>query len=214
MVASKTPRLDATTLRQRLALLRRGWRRVTVFRGTAYLLALVLTAAALVGAMDWRWHLPDLVRGVALVGTLAGAAVIAYRYLFRPLRTPVDDLSLALRIEDKFPHLNDALASTVEFLDREGRPEGESSALEREAVRRALGRVTGIDFRKIIDTRGLRKAGLGAAHGRGRRGGAGGAAPLGRADRPGPPGRPLWRPRLAAPDADRGGRAPPADRAK
>jgi hypothetical protein len=162
MPASQRPSVDANTLRQRFGWLRRRLRAVSVFRGTSYLLVLVLSVAVLTGVLDWRFHLPDLIRGLVLVGILTAGALSAYRHLLRPLSARADDLSLALRIEDRYPILNDSLASTVEFLDREGRPEGESSALEREAVRRALGRVNSFDFGKIIDTRGLRWAGLGA----------------------------------------------------
>jgi hypothetical protein len=154
---------DAFSLRQRLSALRRHLRAVTLLRGVSYLLVAVLLALIGVGLLDWRWHLPELVRGVALVGTLSTGVLIGYHYLFRPLRTRADDLSLALRIEEKYPALDDCLASTVEFLDRSGRPEGESSVLEREAVRRSLGQASGFDFGQIIDARGLRLACVGAA---------------------------------------------------
>src|SRR5947209_996773 len=97
---------EATPLRRRLAGLRRRLRFVASFRGLSWLLTAVLTTAVLVGMADWRWHLPGLVRAFALTGLLAGGGVILYRFLFRPLSSPSDDLSLALRVEERYPGLN------------------------------------------------------------------------------------------------------------
>ena len=76
-------------------------------------------------------------RGVILTGLLTGAGIIVYRMLVKPLSEPTDDLSLALRVEERFPSLNDALASTMQFLERgdAGGPQGESQSLRRETVR-------------------------------------------------------------------------------
>jgi hypothetical protein len=147
-------------LRQRFAALRRRLRLVTTIRGTGLLLTVLLSAAVVAGLLDWRWHLPALVRAVVLIGTLAGAIVVAYRFLLRPLSAPSDDLSLALRVEEQYPSLNDALASTVQFLERGSQSESSSAALEREAVKRALGRAAGCDFGKVVNKRGLVWAGL------------------------------------------------------
>ena len=116
----------------------------------------------LVGLADWRLHLPGLVRAFALTGLLAGAGVIVYQLLIQPLKAPVDDLSLALRIEERHPTLTDALASTVQFLERDVAPEGESASMRREAVRRTLGKAEGLDFNRVVSTRGLRTAGAAA----------------------------------------------------
>src|SRR6185312_14859478 len=105
--------------------------------------------------IDWHWHLPALVRAVILTATLAGGIVVFYRYLYCPLSAPSDDLSLALRVEEQYPALNDALASTVQFLERGTPPDSSSAVLEREAVKRALGHVVGCDFSKVVNKRGL-----------------------------------------------------------
>jgi hypothetical protein len=160
MPSAKRPVLDETMLRQRLAALRRRLCFVATVRGSGLLLTVLLATAVVAGLLDWRWHLPALVRTVVLVGTLVGGIVVAYRYLFRPLSVPSDDLSLALRIEEEYPSLNDALASTVQFLERGTRAESSSAVLEREAVKRALGRAAGCDFGKVVDKRGLVWAGV------------------------------------------------------
>jgi hypothetical protein len=159
MPSAKPAVLDGAILRQRLAALRRRLRVVATVRGAGFLLTVVLAAAVVAGLLDWRWHLPALVRAIVLVGTLAGGILIAYRYLFRPLSAPSDDLSLALRVEEQYPALNDALASTVQFLERASPAESSSAALERAAVKRALGHVQGCDFAKVVNRRGLVWAG-------------------------------------------------------
>lgn len=149
-------------LRQRLAGLRRRSRFVATFRGAAWLIACALGVVVLAGLLDYRVHLPGLARAFVLTGLLASAGLILYRYLLRPLSVPTDDLSLALRIEERYPLLNDGLASTVQFLQRTP-PSGESASMRGEAVRRTLARIDGLDFNRVVDARGLRAAGVTAA---------------------------------------------------
>src|SRR5262249_3940399 len=44
--------------------------------------------------------------------------------------------------------------------ERDQAPDGESASMRQEAVRRTLARVTGLDFHRVVDTRGVRTAGL------------------------------------------------------
>ena len=155
MSSAKRPVLDGAMLRQRLDALRRRIRLVVTVRGVGFLLTVLLATAVVAGLLDWRWHLPGLVRAVVLVGTLVGSISVAYRYLFRPLSAPSDDLSLALRVEEEYPALNDALDSTVQFLLRGASAPSSSAALEREAIKRALARASGCDFGKVVNKRGL-----------------------------------------------------------
>ncbi|HZT82574.1 MAG TPA: hypothetical protein VFA26_20260, partial [Gemmataceae bacterium] len=154
--------LQPETLRKRLAALRRRLRLVVACRGGGWLLTVLLATTAAVFLLDWSLHLPGLVRAVYLVGMLGGAGFIAYRYLFLPLREKADDLTLALRVEERYPHLNDCLASTVQFLEGPAGP-GDSPAMRRAAVRQALSRAQGCDFARVIDSRGVLAAGLCAA---------------------------------------------------
>ena len=72
-------------LQIRLAALRRRLRMVVTFRGLSWVAALLLLVLALAGLLDWRIHLPDLVRAVLLAATLAAAGYVAWRYLIGPL---------------------------------------------------------------------------------------------------------------------------------
>jgi hypothetical protein len=151
------------TLRQRLAALRRQLRLVATLRGGGWLVAVLFVPMVAAGLLDWRFHLPALVRAVLLIGTLTAAGLVALRQLLRPLSDRSDDLTLALRVEEAFPGFNDALASTVQFLDR-SRPDaaGESESLRNAAIRRTLGRAQGLDFNRVVDRSGLRTAVLSA----------------------------------------------------
>jgi hypothetical protein len=155
MPIMKRPILDGTMLRQRLAALRRRLWVVASVRGIGLLLTVLLATAVVAGLLDWHWHLPALIRAVILVATLVGGIFVFYRYLYRPLSAPNDDLSLALRVEEQYPALNDALASTVQFLERGTPPDSSSGVLEREAIKRALGHAVGCDFGKVVNKRGL-----------------------------------------------------------
>jgi hypothetical protein len=151
-------------LQTRLAVLRRRLRLVVSFRVACWVVTLVLAAGLLAGWLDWRLHLPALVRAAFLAATLAGAGALLIRFLVRPLATRCDDLSLALRVEALYPWLKDALASSVQFLEPPRQAEHLSSAdLRRRTVEATLGQVRELDFAPVVSTRGLRRAGLCAA---------------------------------------------------
>ena len=150
-------------LQSRLSALRRRLRFVVTMRGTCFAAAALLACLLLGGLFDFLLFeradvetLP-LVRAVSLVGTLTITFVIAYRLLIQPLSSRTDDLSLALRVEDQYPILNDALASTVQFLEQHSaeEPSGTSASLRKEAVQRALRLAQGCDFAKAVNPRGL-----------------------------------------------------------
>jgi hypothetical protein len=150
-------------LQSRLAALRRRLRMVVLWRGLTGLFALLVGAVIVGGFLDWYVNLPTLVRALLLVGILGSAGYVGYRFLIEPLLQKCDDLTLALKVEDQHPELNDALASTVQFLQQG--PESEvagSATLRREAVQRALRLAQNCDFGKVIDSRGVYALGLAA----------------------------------------------------
>ncbi len=151
------PGLQQQHLQQRLAAVRRRLRFVTTFRGACWLLVIILGGAAVAGLLDWRFHLPGVIRALLLVATLAGAGVVFYRRLYLPLREQDDDLTLALRIEKLYPGLNDSFASAVQFLESEDAHN--SPAMRREAVSRGLRGVSKCDFSRLVNTRGLWRLG-------------------------------------------------------
>src|SRR5438094_6443433 len=151
-------------LQLRLAGVRRQLRFVVSFRGGCWLLAAVLIMLALAGALDWRLNFPGLVRAILLAVILGAIAGIGFRHLFAPLLAHTDDLTLALRIEERYPVLNDSLASTVEFLQAPADAERTGSRQLREhAVKRGLRQAADCEFTKIVDRRGMSAAGFSLA---------------------------------------------------
>ncbi len=158
VTADPATTVQLTRLRQRLAALRLRLRLVASFRGGGWVVAVLVGTAVLAGLIDWRLHLPAVIRALFLVGGLAVAGALAYRYLLRPLGVRDDDLALALRIERHYPGLNDSLGSTVQFLEQ---PDDHASpAMRKEAVRRGLRGVEKCDFGRVVDRRGLVPANL------------------------------------------------------
>ena len=149
---------DENALRQRLAALRRRIRRTAILRGVSWLVFTTAFLATAAGLLDATVPLPSLARAGLLVGWLVGVGLLTWQFLIRPLSRPRDDLSLALRIEQRFPSLNDALASTVQFLDDPKTASGDSASLRREAVKRALVKAKNCDFNRVVNARGLRTA--------------------------------------------------------
>ncbi len=153
--------VDASVLRRRLAAVRGRLRRVHLVRGLGWTVVALLLPLLVASLLDFRWLLPALVRALFLVGALIGGGLLLLNYLIRPLTAKADDLSLALKIEESYPVLNDCLASTIEFLDRGAdAPAGESEAMRRLALRQTLQKAASCDFFRIIDARGVRLAGL------------------------------------------------------
>src|SRR5262249_42029374 len=128
-------------LLSRLASLRRRVRLLEGWRGVCAFLVLAIGTVVVAGLLDWYLQLPSLVRGTLLVGIVTGLGLIAYRYLVVPLRSRCDSLTLALRIEEEFPDLNDALGSTVQFLTEANDSPGAASsspALRHKAVQQTI----------------------------------------------------------------------------
>ena len=155
-------------LQSRLAALRSRLRLVVTLRGICFAAAALLAGLIIAGLIDSQvyrllgvetW---PLLRAAFLTAILTTVGVISYLLLVRLLIGRTDDLSLALRVEEHYPILNDALASTVQFLDpprhvlaEEGGRPGTSPSLQKEAVHRALRLAQSCDFNKAVNTRGL-----------------------------------------------------------
>jgi hypothetical protein len=151
---------ERNVLRRRLSALRARLRVVRAFCGAAWVLTAVFAILFTVGVWDLLLNLPSVVRALLLVGSLGGVGFMVYYVLLRPLSHRVDDLSLALELEELYPGLNDALATTVQFLDQPFDQAPDSAALRREAVRQAIITSRGCDFNRIVPTREMPMATL------------------------------------------------------
>src|SRR5262249_61870953 len=87
------------------------------------------------------------------------ALFLLYRGVLRPLLVRFAELDIAMRIEERWPGLNDRLASTIQFLRLDPRDDRHGSAAMREAtVRQAIDETSKIDFREVIEDRPVMKA--------------------------------------------------------
>ncbi|HEX3314485.1 MAG TPA: hypothetical protein VHR72_06300, partial [Gemmataceae bacterium] len=139
----------------RLAVVRRRYRYVTIASGLAAIVAFALWTGIFVSFVDWYVHVPRLLRASALVGILGGAGALFYQLLAYPLARRSDNLSLALRIEAYYPELNDALASTVQFVEQPDSPAAGDARLRDKAIDKAMIQARSFDFHKILDYRFL-----------------------------------------------------------
>ena len=183
-------------------------RRLLALHGLSWVLGLIVPLVILAGLADWLFHLDSVIRAALLLSLIGGALWLAFRYVLRPLFVRFADLDIAMRIEERWPGLNDRLASMIQFVhvdandDRYGSP-----ALREATVRQAVEEASAIDFREVIEPKPVLQA-LGLASG---------ALLLGALlvlVAPGvvtncdePTGPAVWRSELASANSSRSGRA-------
>ena len=122
--------------------------------------ASLLAAALALGLADYLVRYSD--RGLRIMATAALAAVAAwavYRWWYVPSRRRLVPLTVAQRIENRFPQLRDALVSAVDFLGQsEDDPGAGSAQLRRHVIAEAQTAVDGLALDDVIDHRPLRHA--------------------------------------------------------
>ncbi|TVR15043.1 MAG: hypothetical protein EA401_03430 [Planctomycetota bacterium] len=100
-----------------LARVRRRLRTIVALDGSARLLLLLLLSAAALVLLDYTAPMPGILRLACLIA-LAGAFVsVAHRYLWRPLRHPLDTRVLSQLVERRMPELNGALYTHVDGVE-------------------------------------------------------------------------------------------------
>jgi len=144
----------------RIAALRGQVRRLLALHGLSRLILGLLAAILAAGLADWLFRLAPEVRLALLIGVIGLGAWLAVTRVLMPLIVRFADLDIALRIEDRWPGLNDRLASTVQFLRQTRGDESSlgSRALRDATVEQTLVEVESIDFRQASDPRSARKA--------------------------------------------------------
>jgi hypothetical protein len=104
---------------------------------------------------------------LALLAAIVGLVTwLTIRFVVRPLIVRFRDLDLALRIEDRWPGLQDRLASTVEFLRIDRAPDAAdradgltgSAKLRQATIDSTLREVQSLDFAQVIDRKPVRRA--------------------------------------------------------
>ena len=142
-------------LQHRLASLRHRLVLVNLWRGVCSLFAVVVSAVLIEGLADYWLHLPSILRALCLVGAIGATLAVAMLFLIVPLARRYDDLTLALKVEEVYPELNDVLGSAVQFLDEPEENLPGSKVLRHKAVELAENRSAYCDFNIILDRRGV-----------------------------------------------------------
>ena len=151
--------LDALQLEARISTLRSRVRRLLALHGLSRVVAWIVPLIVLACLADWLAHFDAGVRLTLLLALIGFAGWLAYRHVLAPLFVRFADLDIALRIEERWPGLNDRLASTVQFLklknvdDRFGSPE-----LRAATVKQTLDEARSIDFRAVVEPRPVYRA--------------------------------------------------------
>ena len=151
--------METRQLESRIARLRGKVRRLLALHGLSLLVGAMIPLLLLAGTLDWLFHLDSIVRLILLVGLAACACLMIGRYIVVPLFVRFRDLDIALRIEERWPGLNDRLASTVQFLKVRGDDSRYGSAQLREAtVQQTLEETKTIDFREVVEHKPVTRA--------------------------------------------------------
>lgn len=141
--------------------LRSALRRLTGLAGLNWVVCALVAFVLITLAFDFGLSAAGLRVRVTYRMTLSGvcaAAVlyIVWRFLVSPLRVPLTESDLALRVERHFPELKDRLISAVQFTQGEsGIHAGVSRELVRATVADATEAAKPIDFTQPLDRSGV-----------------------------------------------------------
>ena len=148
-------------LLNRISTLRGRIRRLLATYGLARVAALFLAVLLVAGWADWSIHLAGPVRVIELLGAIVGTGWALRKFFIQPLLANFDDLALALKIEERWPGLQDRLASAVEFLELPAdakTADNASPELRRRVIEQAYKEVESIDFTQAIDPKPARQS--------------------------------------------------------
>lgn len=148
-----------------LAQLRRKVRWLAIGHGVSWVAIVAILALFVLGGSDWLIRFED--RGIRIIGTLIAAGLVGwalYRFLWPALAARLSDLELALRVERRFPQLNDRLASGVQFLSQaEADRRAGSAELRKAVIRDAELELASLDLDEVIEHRPVLRASIVAA---------------------------------------------------
>ena len=156
--------MTARQLESRIRSLRASVRRLLALHGLCWILGVVVPLIIAAGVADWLFHLDSFVRLALLASMVAAGLYLLFRRVLFPMLVRFADLDIALRIEQRWPGLNDRLASTIQFLKLDAAdPRFGSPAMREATVRQALAETEAIDFRQAIERRPIARAAGAAA---------------------------------------------------
>ncbi|MGA2799263.1 MAG: hypothetical protein ABSE63_16910 [Thermoguttaceae bacterium] len=139
----------------KLAGLRRRVRLLVIIRGLSAILSTALGAAIFLGLTDYVLRFQDrglrMMVSLALLGALGWAC---YRFFYQPAVVRFRDADLAIKLQRRFPGLDDRLLSAVEFIAQaEDDPTAGSPGLRRSVIARTTAETADINFNQAVSPR-------------------------------------------------------------
>ena len=138
---------------KRLSSLRVALRGNLVGRGLALVIIAAVTAVFFSFVVDRQLDMSLSQRVLIMTIVLAAVGYVAWRFVLRPLRVPMNSTELALVLEKHYPELNDRLISTLEFSGADVAEVGASEALVRKVAEQANALADGLDPRAPVESR-------------------------------------------------------------
>lgn len=129
-------------------------RNIIALAGVAKVLIALGLFSGIFFLLDWLFYFSTPARAFLLFGGLGAAGWIVKTELRDPLRRRRDEITTALKIEKRFPALQDRLISVVQLADEAG---AVSPALLERLESETAGMTTTLDFSEIINWRFFRR---------------------------------------------------------
>jgi len=142
-------------IEEKLAVLRRRVRLLVIVRGLSAILSALLGATILLGLTDYVLRFQDrglrIMASLALLGALGWAG---YRFFYLPAVVRFRNADLAVKLQRRFPGLDDRLLSAVEFIAQaEDDPTAGSPGLRRSVIAQTTAETADIDFNQAVNSR-------------------------------------------------------------
>ncbi len=139
----------------KLAGLRRRVRLLVIIRGLCAILSTALGAAILLGLTDYALRFQDrglrMMVSLALLGAFGWAC---YRFFYLPAVVRFRDADLAVKLQRRFPALDDRLLSAVEFIAQaEDDPTAGSPGLRRSVIAQTTAETADVNFNQAVSPR-------------------------------------------------------------
>lgn len=152
------------SIRAQLEHLHQKIRQLIWLNGVCWGLTILLALGLLAVALDWSLNITDPAIRLIL-GLSIGAALVStvWKRLLIPLKTPITDLDLALKIEKRYPALKDSFSSSIEFENQPAAHYAGSAQMRQAVIQESYQRAAQINFLELIDTHPIRKVMISAA---------------------------------------------------
>lgn len=154
----------SASIRAQFEQLHRKVHQLIWLNGLCWGLTILLILTTLVISLDRVLNISDpMIRLILGIGTGSFIVWTLWQHLVIPLKIPLTDFDLALKIERQYPALKDSFSSSVLFDTQKTSHFAGSSQLRQAVIKDAFRQASQINFLELIDTRPIRKIMISAA---------------------------------------------------